>query len=67
MKKSKFDIIYLNGEQTSFWCFGFNEAIILAMAYAISKGWDIRLKFVTDAESGVTIENIEFPTYTFTK
>lgn len=64
MKQDTFKVIYLNGNEEKFRAFGFTNAIILAMAYAINKGWDKRIKYVEDSK-GVCIKNIESPTFTF--
>jgi len=62
MKKYKYKVVYFNGNEETFSCNGFNSAIILAMAHAINKAWDMRIKYITD-EKGETIKDIEFPTY----
>jgi hypothetical protein len=66
MKKYKYTVIYLNDQQDIFYCNGFVEAIILAMARAIENGRDFTIKYITD-EKGVTIRDIKFPTYNFSK
>lgn len=62
MKKIQFEVIFLNGNEEYFYCGGFVEAIVLAMAYAQQKGWDMRIKYVID-ENGVKIKDIQYPTY----
>ena len=64
MKQYKYKVIYLNGNEETFTCNGFNSAIILGMAHAIHKAWDYRIKYITD-EKGVQIKDIEFPTYNY--
>lgn len=66
MKNYKYNVIYLNGKQEVFYCNGFIEAIVLAMANSQQKAWNMRIKYITD-EKGVTIENIQFPTFEFSK
>ena len=64
MRKWKYDVTYLNDNRKVFYCNGFVEAIILAMAYAIHEGWDKGIKCITD-EYGVTIQDITYPKYKF--
>lgn len=64
MKNYKHNVIYLNGNEESFYCNGFVQAIVLAMAHAQERAWDMRIKYITD-ESGTTIRDIEYPTYKF--
>jgi hypothetical protein len=64
MKYYEYEVIYLNGNKNHFYCNGFIEAIVLAMAYAQKQGWDMRISYITD-EKGTVIKNIEFPKYTF--
>lgn len=64
MKQYKYKVIYLNGNEETFTCNGFNSAIILGMAHAINKAWDMRIKYITD-EKGETIKDIEFPKYKY--
>lgn len=64
MKKYKYKVIYLNEKEAEFSCNGFHQAIILAMADAINKGNDMRIKYITD-EQGTSIKDIQFPTFKF--
>jgi len=66
MKKDKYKVIYLNGNEETFTCNGFNEAIVRAMAYAYEQAWDWRIKYITD-ERGITIKDIQLPTYNYSK
>jgi hypothetical protein len=66
MKNYEHKVIFLNGNEECFYCGGFVEAIVLAMAYAQQKGWDMRIKYVTD-EKGTTIKDVEYPSYKFAK
>lgn len=66
MKKYKYNVIYLNGNEESFYCNGFQEAIIRAMNFAYEKAWDWRIKYITD-EKGVSIKDITLPDYKFNK
>ena len=66
MKKYKHVVFYLNDRQETFYCNGFMEAICLGFAYAIQKGWDNRIKYITN-ENGTTINNIQYPTFNFSK
>jgi len=66
MKHTRYDIIYFNGNEEKFYCMGFTEAIILEMSHAIQKGWDKRIKYITN-EDGVQIDSIQMPTYLFSK
>ncbi len=66
MKNYEYKVIFLNGNEEMFYCNGFTQAIILAMAYAQQKAWDMRIKYITD-ENGTSIKNIEFPKYEFSK
>lgn len=66
MKKYKHTVYYLNDMVQVFYCTGFMQAICLGFAFAINKGWDNRIKYITDI-NGTTIENIAYPTYTFSK
>jgi hypothetical protein len=66
MKKYKYTVYYLNDIQETFYCNGFAQAIIRAMADAIDRGRDYRIKYITD-EKGTTIKDIQLPTFTFSK
>lgn len=66
MKNYEHKVIYLNGNEEVFYCGGFVQAIVLAMAFAQQKAWDMRIKYITD-EKGTTIRDIEYPTYKFSK
>jgi hypothetical protein len=50
-----------------FFCFSFTEAIIVSMAFAIGKGNDSRIKYITSEKSGLTIKDIEAPTFKYAK
>jgi hypothetical protein len=58
MNKYRYEVIYLNGEQGSFRADCFAHAIILAWAYAINKGWDKRIKYVT-CEDGTSAKDVD--------
>jgi hypothetical protein len=64
MKKTKYTVIYLNGNLETFYTVSFTHAIILGMAYAIDKAWDYRIKYISD-DKGNSIKNIQAPTYEF--
>lgn len=66
MKKTQYIVIYLNDMKEIFYADGFTEAIICAMYFAITKGWDKRIKYITD-EYDVTIKDIEYPKFEFSK
>ena len=66
MRNYKYKVVYLNGNEETFICNGFVEAIVLAMAHAQKKAWDMRLKYISD-EKGTSIKDIEFPKYEFSK
>ena len=65
MKKYKYKVFYLNGNEETFTCNSFSSAIILGMAHSINKGWDVRIKYIVD-EKGEQIKNIVLPTYEYT-
>ena len=67
MKKYKYNVIYLNGNEAMFFCGSFNEAIVKAMAYAYDKGWDWRIKYITDEEKDTTIKDIQTPIFNYSK
>ena len=67
MKKDTFRVIYLNDNITQVACDGFYQSIILAMAEAIIKGNDPRIKYIYNTDTGVQIENIEYPSFKFSK
>lgn len=62
MKNYYYHVVFENGKEETFYCIGFVEAIILAMAYAQHMGWDMRLKHITD-EKGTTAKDIQFPEF----
>jgi len=62
MKKYKYKVIYLNGNEETFTANGFVEAIVKAMSHAYDKAWDARIKYVED-ERGDTITDIESPRF----
>ena len=66
MKKYKYKVIYLNGNEETFTANGFAEAIVKAMTHAHEMAWDWRIKFVTD-EKGETVKNIQPPTFEHSK
>jgi len=66
MKPIEYKVIYANGNEEIFYCFGFDEAIVLAMSYAIKKRWgDSRIKYVS-SENGTTIKDISI-NYTYSQ
>lgn len=66
MKKYEYNVIYLNDREETIYCNGFHEAIVLAMAIAQQRGWDMRIKYITD-EKGITITDIEGPKFKYSK
>jgi hypothetical protein len=56
MKSIEYKVIYENGNEEYFYCLSFNQCIATAMYYAYDKGWDVRLKYITDGKT--TIKNI---------
>jgi hypothetical protein len=66
MKHTQYSVIYLNDMHEIFYANGFTEAIIAAMYFAMTKGWDKRIKYITD-ENDVTIKDIKYPEYEFSK
>jgi len=64
MKNYEYKVIYLNGNEETFYCNGFVEAIVLGMAHAQGKGWDMRIKYITD-EKGISIRDIVYPTFKY--
>jgi len=65
MKPDEYKVKYCNGMEQTFYCFGFTYAVIVAMYYAIQKGLDANIEYITDGQK--TIENITFPKYDFIK
>jgi hypothetical protein len=66
MKQSYFMVTYKNGHSERFYCYGFVEAIILAMNHARNMGWNMALDSVSN-ESGATAINIKFPEFEIAK
>jgi hypothetical protein len=66
MKKTRYDVIYLNDNEKSFYCNTFTQAIILAMAYAYENGTDMRVKYVS-CEDGTCVKNIDYPSFEYCK
>lgn len=66
MKKYKYKVVYLNGNEETFLCMGFTQAIIKAMNHAYSQAWDDRIKYITD-EKGITIQDIQSPSFNYSK
>ncbi len=64
MKSTEYEVIYMNGNEGYFYAHGFIEAIVLGMAFAQQKGWDMRIKHITD-DKGTTIKDIEFPKFKY--
>jgi len=56
MKTTEYRIYYTNDLQEVFYAMSFQDAIIMAMADAISKGRDKRIKYVVD-ENGLQVYN----------
>lgn len=66
MKNYKYHVFYKNGKDETFYCNGFQSAIVLAMAHAITNAWNIEIKHVID-EKGKKVKNIQPPTFSEAK
>jgi len=64
MKNTEYKVIYDNDNETTIHAFGFTEAVILAMAYALNKGWSYETKRI-ESEEGIVISKIAPPTFKF--
>lgn len=62
MKHTEYKVVYKNGKTEIFYCFGFGEAIIRAMNYALDQAWNPDIESITD-EYGKRIINIKNPTF----
>lgn len=64
MRKYKYHVIYQNGNEETFSCLGFMEAIMRATVHAYDQAWDERIKYITD-ETGTTITDIKWPEFAY--
>jgi hypothetical protein len=55
MKQEHYKAIYKNGKEESFYCFGFTEAIVLAMAYARNMAWDMAIESISNEHGQIAI------------
>jgi len=58
MRYTKYTITFVNKVEYTLHAFGFVDAIILGMAWAINNGYDKRINQITD-EKNITIKNIK--------
>lgn len=54
MKHDEYKVIYFNGNEETFYCFSINEAWATAMYFAITKGWDVRIRYIYHTEKHIT-------------
>ena len=66
MRKEKYNVIYVNGNEETFTGNSFIEAIARAMVFAFDNATDARVKYVTD-EHGTTIKDIDCINYKYSK
>lgn len=56
---SLYKVIYENGNETHISADSFIECIALAIQYAATLRWDIRIKYVNDIKANLTAKNIK--------
>ena len=54
MKKTKYKVTFLNGNEQEFYCSGVWAAWAEATHYANEKAWDSRVKYIYDTEGKTT-------------
>jgi len=59
MKPTEYKVIYLNGNEEMFYCFGIWAAWAAATYYANTKAWDSRIKYIHDTEGHTTYSHFD--------
>jgi len=56
MKKTRYDVKYVNGKEETFYCSGFKQAIGCAIYYAAQKAWNDTIEKITDEYGNIITE-----------